>query len=329
MNELLKREKKKRKRNKESFTKKNEFQSTRKKNKFVKVDGKWQKLNKFEDSKHAKLSANEEFKKNLFGKDENEQYIPLQKKLKKMNDEYFSEMEKEHAHIFSSTPSTNLEKILKTHREKYNLMKIQAGKKSLMRAEEKNFILPRDEIKSNLGKNLLNYINDLKNSDRNIFSEREKENYEVSYRIDKNSECEAPMMIKNTRGRGGGLGEDVKREGVNYKIRFEMNEFVLEKIQQAMKQIRGEITKKNKISEDNKNKNMNDKVKEGNIFHDDDYIYDENEDIFDSVHDYTNKGKLDLNTGFKLSLTKLQNEEDDIFKLKNVDLATLLKPFKK
>ena len=176
---------------------------------------------------------------------------------------------------------------------------------------------------------ITDYLNDLKNSDRNIFSEREKENYEVSYRIEKNSECEVPMMIKNTRGRGGGFGEDVKREGVSYKIRFEMNEFVLEKIEQAMKEIRGEITKKNKKTEDNKNKNMNDKVKEGNIFHDDDNIYDENEDIFDSVHDNTNKGKLDLNTGFKLSLTKPQNEEDDIFKLKNVDLATLLKPFKK
>jgi len=320
MNELLKREKKKRKRNKESFNKKNQ-QSMRKKNKFVKIDGKWQKLNKFEDGKQAKLSANEEFKKKLFGKDEDEEYIPLQKKLKKMNDEQFSEMEKEHAHIFSTTPSTNLEKILKTQREKYNQMKTQAGKKSSIRTDEKNFVLPRYEIKTNLGKNLLNYLNDIKNSDRNIFSEREKENYEISYRIEKNSEFEVPMMIKNSRGRN----DDFKVRAVGYKIRFEMNDFVLEKIEEAMKELRGEITKKNKTTEANKNKSMHDKVEEENIFNHD---Y-ENEDIFDSVDDNTNKAKLDLNTGFKLSLTNPQNEEDDIFKLKNVDLATLLKPYKK
>ena len=305
MNNLLKRENKKRKRNKnnkknnESFNRKNQNQ-TQTQNKFVNINGKWQKLENKKGG-DTKLSANEEFKKNLFGKDENEEYIPIQKNSKKFNTSAITEMEEEHSHIFSS--SSNLEKILKNQREKY--ASIQKG---LSTKSQKIENIPTrntpTQFKTILGKNIVNYLNDLEISDRNIFSERDKQNYDILYRIDLNKNFEIPMLIKK------------EKERRNFKMSIELNEDFFQEFEKVMIEIRDGTRQMRKDNKDIFGRLNSDKLP-----------MEDDEDIFDSEETTIRKIPIPNKENIKLNLTS--KDEEDFFKFKNIDLATLLKPYQK
>ena len=293
MNNLLKRENKKRKRNKknnESFNRKNQNQ-TQTQNKFGNINGKWQKLeNKRGGDK--KISANEEFKKNLFGKDENEEYTPIQKNSNKFNSSAMTEMEKEHSHIFNS--SSNLEKILKNHREKYASIKKVVTQSQQVEKSTQNYT--SCQFKTSLGKNILNYLNDLAICDKNIFSERDKEHNEIIYRIDLNKNFEIPMLTKK------------EKEKRNYKISFGLNENFFLEFEKVIVDIRDGTRQMRKYNKET-------------------ILMEDDEDIFETDETHTIKINIPNKDKIKLNLTS--KDEEDFFEFKNIDLVTLLKPYQK
>lgn len=150
--------------------------------------------------------------------------------------------------------------------------------------------------KTDLGKKIMKFINEKNKIVENNFIG--KSPYEETvYQVNLSAKYEIPVLIrKNIESRN------------KIRVKFSIEDELIESFERVFMPLRGEKIKPKVIKEINSVKNKP-------------VIIDDDEDIFS---DTENNKPVITN---KLKLTN--DSDDDIFKLKEVDLSTLLKPFEK